>query len=585
VNPVPIADAGPDQHICLSDSALIEGHGTGAGPAYAYQWTPSTGLAHATHGNTMASPPMTTTYTLVVWSNGCPSYGDDMTLFVHTLPTVDAGPDREICLGDTILLDAQASGDSTASYTFVWTPGTTIDGTNLEDPSVWPASTTTYHVEAQSNYGCGSAFDSVLVTLLPSPIAEAGPNATICLGNAFTFQGSYNYTTTLPANPNNVFQYWTPAGGMSDATSLTPMASPTTSGLYVLTVYTGTCSSQDSMLLTVLPELGLTAQADTSVICAGDSVWLQAAVGASGVTYTWVPATGLADAHAAGTMAAPGDTLTYAVIAAVGGCTDTALVQLAVIARPEVSYLQSAPLGCMPLEVSFLENGQDAISYFWNFGDGSPVSNVAAPTHTFSQPGTYIVTLTATNIGGCEASFQGLPITVSDGLEAAFHSTPAFPVELSFPQTEVHFYNDVPQASSYVWDFGDGLRSTAPNPTHTYAAPGTYQVTLTVTNDDDCSARVVGGPFIVTLPDLFIPNVFSPNGDGVNDEYLVQYTGSQPFSLLIFDRWGVAVYNGSNKTQGWKGNDSQGNAVPDGVYFYRVKVGERAFAGQLTLVR
>jgi gliding motility-associated-like protein len=585
VNPIPVADAGPDQHICLTDSALLEGLGTAAGPIYQFQWTPSGGLAQPSSGNTMASPPLTTTYTLVVWSNGCPSYGDDMTLYVHTLPTVNAGPDREICLGDSILIDAQAAGDSTASYGFIWSPGGTISDTHTEDPRVWPSSTTTYYVEARSNFGCGSTFDSVLVTLLPSPIADAGPHETICVGQTFDFQGSYSYTSTNPANPNDVFQFWTPALGLSDPNSLTPSATPTASGLYILTVYTGLCSSQDSMLLTVVPALGLTAGADTSVICAGDSVWLQAGTGLSGVTFAWSPTTGLADPHAAGTMAAPGDTISYTVSAAAGGCLETAELTLAVIARPVASYVQSQPIGCMPLTVSFLENTPDALAYTWNFGDGSPVSNVAAPMHTFEGAGTYSVTLTAVNTGGCASTFLGSLIVVSEPLAAAFHSAPSFPVALSLPNTEVQFYNDAPGAMAYDWDFGDGIRSAEAHPSHTYAGIGTYYVTLTVTSGEHCVSKIVGGPFVVTTPDLFIPNVFSPNGDGVNDEYLVQYSGSQPFTLQIFDRWGVKVYEGNNKTKGWNGDDAKGNLVTEGVYFYHVATGDRNFAGQLTLVR
>jgi hypothetical protein len=73
VNPVPIADAGPDQHICFGDSATLEGIGTNAGPLYTYEWSPFNGLAHPNRRITEASPALTTTYTLVATSNGCRS--------------------------------------------------------------------------------------------------------------------------------------------------------------------------------------------------------------------------------------------------------------------------------------------------------------------------------------------------------------------------------------------------------------------------------------------------------------------------------------------------------------------------------
>jgi gliding motility-associated-like protein len=89
----------------------------------------------------------------------------------------------------------------------------------------------------------------------------------------------------------------------------------------------------------------------------------------------------------------------------------------------------------------------------------------------------------------------------------------------------------------------------------------------------------------VMTPDLFIPNVFSPNADGVNDRFLVEYSGDQPFTLEIRDRWGVKLHETRNKLAGWDGVDLKGRAVPPSVYYYRVQVGQREYAGELTLVR
>ncbi len=585
VNPVPIADAGPDQHICFGDSATLEGIGTNAGPLYTYEWSPFNGLSDPTDRITMASPALTTTYTLVATSNGCPSYGDQMTLFVHTIPTVDAGPDREMCLGDSILIDASAGGDSTASYSFLWTPNASITNANLEDPSVWPVSTTMYYVEAISNYGCGSSRDSVLVTLLPSPIANAGPNATVCAGSDFEFQGSYSYTTTNPANPSNVWQYWTPAAGMSDSTSLTPVISPTASGLYTLTVYTGLCQTQDSMILTVIPGIGLNVEADTNVICEGDVVWIRATSSVSSVNFLWSPTTGVEHPDSGVTYFAPTDTTTYTVVAEGAGCLDSASVTINVIPRPDVAFLNSQPSGCAPLSVNFLQDVADAIFLTWNFGDGTPVSNEDNPLHVYAQPGTYTVTLTGVNIGGCSASTSGQAVVVSDTSRVDFTSDPSFPVELSLPNTIVKFFHDSPNAVTFDWDFGDGTHSDEANPIHTYLQPGNYNVTLRVTNRDGCVSTVVHGPFVILVPGLFIPNVFSPNDDGSNDEFIVQYTGSQPFNLQIFDRWGVKLYEGNNKNKGWKGNDTKGNAVTEGVYFYRLTIGDKDYTGPVTMVR
>ena len=181
VAPLPVATAPADIDICYGDTVMLSGLATGAGPSYDFEWSPSVNMSDSTVSNPLVWPTLTTDYTLVVWSNGCPSYADTVTVNVHTLPTVDAGPDREICLNETALLDATASGDPTATgYTFEWSPTTGVIGSSsLEDITVSPPSTTMYYVTAESNWGCGSAADSALVSVRPTPIAEAGDAQTV----------------------------------------------------------------------------------------------------------------------------------------------------------------------------------------------------------------------------------------------------------------------------------------------------------------------------------------------------------------------------------------------------------------------
>ncbi|HEX2898212.1 MAG TPA: hypothetical protein VHS96_00685, partial [Bacteroidia bacterium] len=311
VNPIPVADGGPDRDICLNDSVQLEGLGYNAGPAYQFEWSPTTGLSSSTDPNPMASPPITTVYTLVVYSNNCPSYGDSVTVNVHTQPTVDAGWDREICLGESIQLDASASGDSTASYTFVWSPNTGFVGSNtVEDPTVNPVSTTLYYVQAISNYGCGNSLDSMTVTLKPTPVANAGPNISICEGDSVTLQSSFGYTTTLPAPANQVYFSWTPGTNMDDTTLLQPTVWPTTSTMYILDVRHFDCHTQDSVLVTVGAAVDAVVSADTTVICANDSVQLSSA-GSLGNVFEWSPAGTVSDPFAANPMAGPKTTTTY----------------------------------------------------------------------------------------------------------------------------------------------------------------------------------------------------------------------------------------------------------------------------------
>lgn len=586
VNPIPVAEAGPDRDLCFGDSLQLEGFGSGAGPNYSYQWSPLSGVFNPTVANPMVSPSITTDYILVVMSNSCPSYGDTVTVNVHAQPTVDPGQDSEICLGESVLLDAQAQdGAVGTTFTYDWTPSDGLDDPTLEDPTASPDSTTTYTVVATSNWGCETAPENVLVTVLSTPIAEAGDNQTLCLGNPVQLQGGYSFTTTLPAQPQDIFVNWTPATDMDDPTITMPTVDPQISTVYYMTVTTGLCSTMDSVLVTVIPEIGLTASADTNIACEGSPVFLTATAGIGSANFTWIPAAGLDDPNSATPVATPDQTTTYQVIATEGGCLDTMEVMVEVIPTPTPGYLSSATEGCTPHSISFLDASDDVINYIWNFGDDSDISNEPQPSHVYEEPGNYTVSLTVVNTGGCSATIDDMQITVMDPPMAEFTTIEAFPVELSLPNTSVQFNNQSEDAISYTWNFGDGKASDLVNPSHTFGAVGEYMVTLTATNALGCSDEVVHGPFIIFAPELFIPNVFSPNDDDINDRFLVEYSGSQPFNIQIFDRWGVQLYDANNKMEGWRGNDMEGKAVTEGTYYYRVKVGDREYAGDVTLVR
>jgi gliding motility-associated-like protein len=584
VNPIPVADAGGNVEICFGDSLMLQGMGTNAGPQYDFQWSPTTGLSSPTVPNPIASPPTTTAYILTVWSNGCPSYGDTATVNVHTQPTVDAGPLREICYGDSALLDAQAGGDSTASYTFVWSPSPTLNNAFLEDPTASPSVTTMYHVQAISSYGCGNAEDSVLVRIVPSPIAEAGPNLTVCGSNPIVLQGSYSFPTADTAIANQVYFAWTPAATLSDSTLLQPTATPTGALFYYFEVRHGLCSTRDSVLLTVIPELGLTISADTTAACEGDSVTLTANAGNGGADILWTPSAGLSNPNGAVTGAAPATTTTYHVTASQGGCSETDSITISVLPRPTVAFASSMASGCAPLQVSFLETTSGGTFHVWTFGDGSPVDNTLQPIHTFEAPGSYDVSLLVMDPGGCSGEFTSQVVVYAEPV-ANFSTNPELPALLTLPATGVQFYNTSSNANSFTWDLGDGSNSSLNSPQHNYTEPGTYFVTLHATSPEGCTDVITQGPIVVLAPELFIPNVFSPNGDGNNDGFRVDYSGSQPFTLQIRDRWGEVVHGSTDKNGAWDGRNSGGVDAPEGVYYYTIRVGDKDYAGVLTLMR
>jgi PKD repeat protein len=164
------------------------------------------------------------------------------------------------------------------------------------------------------------------------------------------------------------------------------------------------------------------------------------------------------------------------------GGSNSAIPQQVTVTYPPTALFQANVDPNNPLSVSFVDNSEGVVtSWAWDFGDGT-TSTEQSPTHTYAAGGTYNVTLTATNAGG--NSISTIPVTVTEPVVvvppvAGFSYgalDPAQPLTIQFSDTSTGDYD------TYAWDFGDGVQSNEPNPSHTYATGGTPTVTLTVTN-------------------------------------------------------------------------------------------------------
>jgi gliding motility-associated-like protein len=148
------------------------------------------------------------------------------------------------------------------------------------------------------------------------------------------------------------------------------------------------------------------------------------------------------------------------------------------------------------------------------------------------------------------------------------------PLEVSFTDKSI-------RGSEYLWEFGDGkdsisvLKDPAP---HIYYKPGEYSVKLTIESDLHCIDSMRFEKIVVDDSDLEIPNVFTPNDDGLNDRFMVRKVSLKFISVEIFSRSGKMVYNFSGEGEslsnweGWDGkvNNSSADATP-GVYFYIIR--------------
>jgi gliding motility-associated-like protein len=257
---------------------------------------------------------------------------------------------------------------------------------------------------------------------------------------------------------------------------------------------------------------------------------------------------------------------------------------------PVMSFTNDTSYSCETTSINFTNTSAypSGSTFLWNFGDGT-TSLEQNPSHVYADSGIYQVTLTITTAASCVND-------TTQTVEAIFYPLPVAEF-LSDPNTTEVFnakvqFTDLSQnAISWQWNFGDGDKSTEQHPLHYFGDVGEFKVTLIVTNVTGCvdeiSKEIVVNPF-------YIPNAFTPNGDG-NNEYFFDAASSynldvQSFRLTIFNRWGQPIYEADSNTKYWDGTDRDGQKVPEGVYVYKIEVTTKnskkhLFNGTVTLLR
>lgn len=585
----PSVEAGPDKYACAGgDSVTIDGFGFGttAANGYSYSWSPTTGLSDASVANPKALPNSTTVYFLTVTDNssGCVSLADSMTVFVNPIPIVNAGNMLSICEEDSIQL-TPINPPAGAGITYSWSPGNTLSDSTTRNPIAFPSSTTNYTLTVFEN-GC-SASDVVTVNVTPKPDFTAGDNHTIC------YLSSVQLNAQMNANFTNFF--WTPATGLSDPNVINPIASPTNTTWYYLHASNGICDYVDSVLVTVRPGLAVDILADGNAVdqiisCNTDSVQLDVfgGSGATNIQYTWTPSTGLSNPNIRNPKANPDVSTTYTVLVNDGGCTATDTIRIIAAPRAIPEFITSSPIGCGTYEVNFLNLTAGGTAFIWDFGDGT-TSTETNPSHIYLSEGAYTVTLTALGTSGCNGNIsKDSVIVVKSAINAFFESN--YTDTLYLPDANVQFTDKSSgEIISWLWDLGDGTISNEQNPFHKYQNAGEYEVKLTVTDQQSCvDEYILPIKIEVKIPTLSIPNVFTPNGDGVNDEFLPKLNNTssvQGYSLVIYDRWGKKVFETTSPTQGWIGDANGSGKAAEGTYFYVLKTKDKTINGNVSLLR
>jgi gliding motility-associated-like protein len=255
------------------------------------------------------------------------------------------------------------------------------------------------------------------------------------------------------------------------------------------------------------------------------------------------------------------------------GCKDTVFIGVRVHANPVVDFNADPREGCEPLFVNFIDistvTGGIISNWLWDFGDGQTSIAPQNAGHTYDTNGSYDVTLTVTSNYGCVATATIIDmILVHPNPIAGFYASPSSSSQLEPILTFVDLSTG---ASQWIWNFGDGHGSSVQSPHHEFADTGYYNVTQYVYNVYGCMDTASQTVHIRPEYSFYIPNTFTPNGNGMNDHFFPKGTQFENTDniMYIFDRWGEMIFETNDLNTGWDGT-YKGNKVQVGVYVWRI---------------
>ncbi len=263
-----------------------------------------------------------------------------------------------------------------------------------------------------------------------------------------------------------------------------------------------------------------------------------------------------------------------------GLCSDTKTISVYVRAPQEARASVVVAENCMPVEAVFNSSNSNAAGSkgTWSFGDGSEGgSGLANVSHVYSTPGTYVATFNYVDEMGCKSTpVEVNPVIVYELPKPDF--TLPDEIFISDPQVQMTNLTNVLTNNTYAWRIAGVTTDPVSdvNPVMEFPKIGKYTITLEATSLNGCKNEISKTVEVKNNFNIFIPNSFSPNFDGLNDVFAPVFTpyglDLKSFEMEIFDRWGHSLYRTKDVGKGWDGSiQNKGEPLKEEVYIYRIK--------------
>lgn len=548
----------------------------GGTPFYTYLW-PSNEVLPGAQGLCAGSNVVTVTDV-----NGCSDTAEAIVWVPDSIKTTGYG-DTMICITNYAAIAATSAG-GTPPYAYVWTEGS-ISGPVVSlgnTASVHPIVTTEYIVQSTDMNGCFGDTSMVTVKVRSELGVEIPIPDTICPYDVQTITASgtggdslYSYAWS-----NGVF-------GPNITVGLD------TSTWYLVTVsdYCGTPFYVDSVYQQVggYSPIRAKIRAEDDSLCPGESVYL-IAKGTGGYNgpdeyrFDWKHTT---DSNRI-QFIKPVRTQTY-VVTISDLClskkgVDTLIVYVGQTQMPSIEI--SPKEACEKNDVLMVLSDQyPGYTYNWYMGDGSLRTTTSADSffiHQYSEVGCFDLKLELLSDFGCYAE-KNYPCAVKVLMQpiASFSNVPANPTSI---HPFIEFENNSIDAKHWIWNFDSHTEADIESFNYEFNEFNEeYEVSLVAISDDGCTDTLTKTLKYIKETTLYYPSSFTPNGDGLNDEFIIQGEAIDltDFDLMIYDRWGSQVFRSNNPLRGWNGATPSGDLVPAGIYpftlIYRNRLSEQQF--------